>query len=218
MSQSFCRQFGASHQGSLFRNQAQIFLTKPMNTLSRRSTVFSLLTGATSLLVFSAQANAKTAKSQQNRSMNTMSTTSQGMTDHAAIINAVNGIAIFADLRDWQRCRQSFSDRVEFDYTSLTGGTPTTMAADQQMQQWSDFFKNTFKSTQHIVGSHVVTINGDTATCVSNFQAHHTYLDSQKGTWILSGTYNHDLVRVGTAWQVNKMKMTWTWENGTRPF
>jgi SnoaL-like domain len=186
-----------------------------MNTLSRRSTVFSLLTGATSLLIFSAQANAKPAKSQARQSMNT---SSQGITTHAAIINAVNGIAIFADLRDWNRCRQSFSDRVEFDYTSLSGGKPTTIAADRQMQQWSEFFKSTFKSTQHIVGSHVVMIDGDTATCVSNFQAHHTYLDSQKGTWILSGVYDHDLVRVGTAWKVNKMKMTWTWEDGTRPF
>jgi SnoaL-like domain len=186
-----------------------------MNTLSRRSTVFSLLTGATSLLAFSAQANAKTAKSQEKQSMNTAS---QGIPDYAAIINAVNGIAIFADLRDWQQCRQSFADRVEFDYTSLTGGAPTTMAADQQMQQWSDFFKSTFKSTQHIVGSHVVTINGNAATCVSNFQAHHTYLDSKKGTWVLSGIYNHNLVRIGNAWKVNRMKMMWTWENGTRPF
>jgi hypothetical protein len=185
-----------------------------MNTLSRRFTVFSLLTGATSLLVFSAQANAKTAKSQENSSMNTAF---QGITGYAAIINAVNGIAIFADLRDWSRCRQSFTDEVEFDYTSLMGGTPTTISADKQMQQWSDFFKSTFKSTQHIVGSHVVTINRNTATCVSIFQAHHTYLDPKKGVWILSGVYNHDLVRVGDGWKVNKMKMTWTWENGTRP-
>lgn len=185
-----------------------------MNTLSRRRNVLGLLTGAVIPIIFSVQANAKTAKTQENQSMNTAS---QGITDHAVIINAVNGIAIFADLRDWSRCRQSFSDRVEFDYTSLTGGTPTVMAADQQMQQWSNFFKSTFKSTQHIIGSHVVTINGDAAACVSNFQAHHTYLDSQKGIWILSGVYNHNLNRVGNAWKVNKMKMSIVWETGNRP-
>ncbi len=137
--------------------------------------------------------------------------------DYTSIINAVNGIAIFADLRDWNRCRQSFTDQVEFDYTSLMGGKPTAIAADKQMQQWLDFFKSTFKSTQHIIGSHVVSVDGNTATCVSNFQAHHTYLDAKKGTWILSGVYNHDLVRVGNAWKVSKMKMTWIWENGSRP-
>jgi hypothetical protein len=188
--------------------------TKPMNTLSRRCATLSLLTGVTSLFVFSTQTHAKTANSQEKQSINA---TSQNITDQAVILNAVNGIALFADLRDWSRCRQSFTDEVEFDYTSLMGGKPTIISADQQMQQWSDFFKGTFKSTQHILGSHVVTINGHTATCVSSFQAHHTYLDPKKGVWILSGVYNHDLVRVGDGWKVNKMKMTWTWENGTRP-
>lgn len=138
--------------------------------------------------------------------------------DYAAIINAVNGAAIFADLRDWQRCRQSFAERVEFDYSSLVGGEPAVIAADQQMQQWSAFFASTFKTTQHILGSHVVVVNGDRATCLSNFQAHHTYLDPSKGVWVLSGFYNHELVREGGSWQISKMKMTWTWEDGTRPF
>jgi hypothetical protein len=153
-----------------------------------------------------------TAQRQANAQQN-----SNPMTDQAAIINAVNGIAIFADLRDWKRCRQSFTNEVEFDYTSLTGGKPTVIAADQQMQQWSQFFQSTFKNTQHIIGSHVVTVNGNAATCVSNFQAHHTYLDEKKGTWILSGVYNHNLIREGNTWKVNKMRMSIAWETGNRP-
>ncbi|WP_088892351.1 nuclear transport factor 2 family protein [Leptolyngbya ohadii] len=137
--------------------------------------------------------------------------------DQAAIINAVNGIAIFADLRDWERCRQSFTDEVEFDYTAMLGGQPTVITADQQMQQWSTFFDSTFKNTQHILGSHVVTIDGNQATCVSNFQAHHTYLNPELGVWVLSGVYNHDLTRVGNQWKVNRMKMTIAWEMGNRP-
>jgi hypothetical protein len=150
------------------------------------------------------------SNAQQNSTLNPM-------TDRAAIINAVNGIAMFADLRDWQRCRQSFTDEVEFDYTAMTGGKPATVPADKQIQQWSEFFKSTFRSTQHLLGSHVVTVNGDTATCVSNFQAHHTYLDAKKGIWILSGVYEHSLVREGNAWKVNKMKMSIAWETGNRP-
>lgn len=179
-----------------------------MMKVSRRNLLW--LGGATGLLIA-----LLTGQMQSNAQRKP---TSNSMNDPALIVNAVNGIAIFADLRDWSRCRQSFTDEVEFDYTSLMGGKPTIISADKQMQQWSDFFKSTFKSTQHIVGSHVVTINGNAATCVSNFQAHHTYLDSKKGTWILSGIYNHDLVRIGNAWKVSKMKMTWTWEDGTRPF
>ncbi|KAM3099954.1 nuclear transport factor 2 family protein [Phormidesmis sp. 146-12] len=130
------------------------------------------------------------------------------MNDQALIVNTVNGIAIFADLRDWNRCRQNFVNEVEFDYTAMTGGKPTVISADKQIQQWSEFFKNTFKNTQHIIGSHVVTVKGNTATCVSNFQAHHTDLDSKEGTWMLNGVYNYALVRAGNEWKVNKMKMS----------
>jgi SnoaL-like domain len=178
-----------------------------MKKISRRNLVWLGGAGTTSFL-----AALFTAQPQSNAQPN-----SNTMTDQAAIINAVNGIAIFADLRDWERCRQSFTNEVEFDYTALTGGEPTVISADQQMQQWSQFFKSTFKNTQHIVGSHVVAVNGNTATCVSNFQAHHTYLDTEKGTWVLSGVYHHDLVREGDNWNVNKMKMSIAWETGNRP-
>lgn len=143
---------------------------------------------------------------------------STSMSDHSLIINAVNGIAIFADLRNWEQCRQCFTERVEFDYTSLLGGKPETIPADKQMQQWAEFFKATFKSTQHLVASHNVSVSGNASTCVSNFQAFHSYLDSARGTWILSGTYNHNLIRSDNSWKVNKMKMTWTREEGNRPF
>uniref|UniRef100_A0A832H6J4 Nuclear transport factor 2 family protein n=1 Tax=Oscillatoriales cyanobacterium SpSt-402 TaxID=2282168 RepID=A0A832H6J4_9CYAN len=138
-------------------------------------------------------------------------------TDRDAIINAVNQIAIMADLRNWDACRDAFSDRVETDYTSLTGGQPSTVNAEDLVNGWKNFFSQTFKVTQHLIGSHVVTIQGDTATCLSNFQAHHVYLDSVKGTWTLGGVYEHGLIQTPQGWQVNRMKMTWTWESGNRP-
>jgi hypothetical protein len=137
--------------------------------------------------------------------------------DRDAIINAVNQIAIMADLRNWEACRAAFSDRVETDYTSLTGGQPSTVNAEDLVNSWETFFSKTFKATQHLIGSHVVTITGDTATCLSNFQAHHVYLDTAKGTWTLGGVYEHDLIQTREGWRVNRMKMTWTWESGNRP-
>lgn len=138
-------------------------------------------------------------------------------TDRDTIINAVNQIAIMADLRNWDACRHAFSDRVTTDYTSLTGGEPATVNAEDLVKGWETFFSQTFKVTQHLIGSHVVTITGDTATCLSNFQAHHVYLDTTKGTWTLGGIYEHDLIQTSQGWKVNRMKMTWTWESGNRP-
>ncbi|MBD2463480.1 nuclear transport factor 2 family protein [Oscillatoria sp. FACHB-1407] len=143
--------------------------------------------------------------------------TMNSTTDRDAIINAVNQIAIMADLRNWDACRDAFSDRVATDYTSLTGGEPSIVNAEDLVSGWETFFSQTFKVTQHLIGSHVVTITGDTATCLSNFQAHHVYLDSAKGTWTLGGIYEHGLIQTPQGWKVNRMKMTWTWESGDRP-
>jgi hypothetical protein len=151
-----------------------------------------------------------TAQPSNDRMMNST-------TDRDAIINAVNQIAIMADLRNWEACKAAFSDRVETDYTSLTGGQPSTVNAENLVNGWATFFSQTFKVTQHLIGSHVVTISGDTATCLSNFQAQHVYLDVAKGTWTLGGIYEHGLIRTTEGWTVNRMKMTWTWESGTRP-
>jgi hypothetical protein len=151
-----------------------------------------------------------TASTQGDRPMNSS-------TDRDEIIDAVNRIGLMADRRDWQACRAAFSDRVETDYTSLNGGQPAAVNANDLINGWNSFFTKTFKTTQHLIGSHVVTITGDTAVCLSNFQAHHVYLDGQKGTWTLGGFYEHGLVRTSQGWRVNHMKMTWTWEHGTRP-
>jgi hypothetical protein len=152
-----------------------------------------------------------TAQSSNNRTINLM-------TDSATIINTINQIAIMSDLRNWEACRAAFSDRVETDYTSLTGGQPSTVNAEDLVNSWKTFFDQTFKATQHLIGSHAVTVMENTAICLSNFQAHHIYLDSAKETWTLGGFYEHGLTRTTSGWQVNRMKMSWNWEEGTRPF
>ncbi|NJK50977.1 nuclear transport factor 2 family protein [Candidatus Gracilibacteria bacterium] len=180
--------------------------------LSRRHLVFLSSMGIAGV------ANAIASTRSQAQSQTPQNMTSQPALDRLDIIETVNKIGIMADLRDWEACRACFRDRVEFDYTSLMGGKPTIVDANTQIQQWSDFFEKTFKTTQHLIGSHTITLNSDTATCLSNFQAHHVLLDSTKRTWTLGGYYQHELARNTNGWQVTKMKMTWTWEEGTRPF
>lgn len=143
-----------------------------------------------------------------------MNTTTQ---DRAEIIDTVNRIGILSDRRDWTAVQKCFTKQVKFDYTSLNGGEPTTLAAATQVQQWADFFSKTFKNTQHLVGSHAVTLNGNTATCIAHCQAHHTYLNSSKTAWLLAGTYDYELVKSSNGWKVQTMKMTALWETGDRP-
>jgi hypothetical protein len=139
-------------------------------------------------------------------------------TDRIQIIETANRVAILSDHRDWAGVRDCFTTQVEFDYTSLNGGEPTTLNSATQVQQWADFFTRTFKNTQHLIGSHAVTLNGDTASCIAHFQAHHTYLDASKTAWLLAGTYDYEFARSVTGWKAQKMKMTALWETGDQPF
>lgn len=185
----------------------------------RRNILFTL--GASLTGFFSSTALA-TADARSPNQLNTQVTVNsanlQKLVDRAEIIDAVNIIGMGADLRDWKACRAAFADRVLTDYTSLNGGTPNTVAADTLVTGWADFFSKIFKATQHMITNHIVTVNGDRATCTSHFRAHHIYLGGESGkTWTLGGFYNHGLTRIKGRWKVTQMKMTWTYEEGIRP-
>lgn len=137
--------------------------------------------------------------------------------DRTEITNVVNRIAILTDLRDWEGVCQCFTERVTVDYTSLMGGQPESIAPDALVQSWKSFFTSTFKTTQHLLGTQSITVQGDTATCLSQFQARHIALDPTQGVWTLGGHYNHDLANTAAGWRVGGIKLTWTWEEGTRP-
>ena len=137
--------------------------------------------------------------------------------DMTEITNVVNRIAILTDLRDWEVVRQCFTEQVTVYYTSLMGGQPESIAADALVQSWKSFFTSTFKTTQHLLGTQSITVQGDTATCLSQFQARHIALDVSKGVWMLGGHYSHDLANTAAGWRVRGIKLTWTWEEGIRP-
>lgn len=134
--------------------------------------------------------------------------------DHLAIVATVNEIGLAADMRDWPRVREQFADEVFVDYTSLAGGQPARMKADDLITSWRSFLPG-FTVTQHLVGSHRVGINGDRASVLSQFIATHRLAGATGGElWTLGGHYRHTLRKTGAAWKVDAITMTWTWQTG----
>jgi hypothetical protein len=185
-----------------------------MQKSSRRNLLFLGMGSFVTLTTTQACVN---TSSQNQQTMN--ESIAQQVRDRQEIINTINQIGLTADLRDWSACQACFAESVEVDYTSLMGGEPNIVSPDALTKQWQTFFDNTFKTTQHLIGSHSIIHNGNTATSLSQFQAHHVLLNPTKDqTWTLGGLYNHELVHTVNGWRVRKMKMTWTWEAGSRPF
>ena len=206
---------------------------------SRRKIVISTLAGLAGITAAITKTQAQTQPpqnsdinntqlpSESERSINTQTPQNNNITnnfiqqasDKIEIINTVNKIALMSDLRQWEQVTAQFTRKVEFDYSSLLPCEAITVPAVLQVKEWKESFAKRFKTTQHILGSHTVMLDGDKASCISHFQAHHILLDPNKDqTWTLGGTYNHELTRMDNAWKVNKMKMTVNWEEGMRPF
>jgi hypothetical protein len=143
-------------------------------------------------------------------------TTLQMLLDRAAISDTVIRYATGIDMRDWAAYRSCFTDEVEIDFTSWMGGTPRRMAADD----WVAMVRETlsgFAATQHISSNHVITLDGDEATCVSYMQAQH-YLPNDQGdnAFTLGGYYTNRLVRSADGWRIRACRLTVTWSTGNR--
>lgn len=134
--------------------------------------------------------------------------------DHIAIVNAVDEIGLAADMHDWARVRACFADEVWVDYTSLAGGGPATLKADDLVAGWKGFLPG-FSATQHLITNHRVALQGGQATVVSQFMATHCLVGAPGGElWTLGGRYQHRLQRRSQGWVVVAMTMTWTWQSG----
>lgn len=126
------------------------------------------------------------------------------------VIQTVNQMALSADSRDWASCRACFADEVYVDYTSLAGGEPATIAADALIGSWEGLLPG-FSATQHLLGSHVVNVQGENAECEAHFQATHVIDDQQ---WTLGGRYHFELQNHEEAWKITAITMTALWSVG----
>jgi hypothetical protein len=134
-----------------------------------------------------------------------------GRMDRLDVIDTCTRMAWHADQREWSRLAEVFADEVTLDYTSLNGGEPATLAPGQIVAAWKDAL-GAFQATQHLLGNHLVTLDGDSAVCTASFQATHRKTDDI--LWTLGGTYRFDLVRTAAGWRIGGVVMTAVWSDG----
>jgi SnoaL-like domain len=136
--------------------------------------------------------------------------------DRLDVIDTCTRMAWHADQREWDKLGSVFADKVTLDYTSLNGGEPVTLTPGQIVEAWQSVLGG-FAATQHLLGNHLVTIDGDTAVCTASFQATHRKAEPYgDALWTLGGTYRFDLVRTGDRWRITGVVMTATWGDGNR--
>lgn len=139
----------------------------------------------------------------------------QDAVDRAAITNTVNQYFQYIDRREWETLRSCFAEgELAIDFTAMFGGEPTSPTADEQVEL-SRRMSSGFDATQHMVSSHVVTIEGDEATCDTSIQVT-MYLSNDRGDdfWDGAGFVGFDLVREDGDWSIAGITMTGLWAEG----
>jgi SnoaL-like domain len=87
------------------------------------------------------------------------------------------------DRLDWAAVRDSFTEQVATDYTSLWGGDPEKLPADELIARWRGFVSG-FAATQHHIGP-LVTCDDHVETHVVGY---HWLPDG--AVWTVHGHYD----------------------------
>ena len=127
--------------------------------------------------------------------------------DVEAVRLVVDGIDDAVDRKDWTVCRALFADELQVDFTSLAGGEPGPMTADDLVGGWRANLPPG-KPTFHLRTNHRVAIDGDAATCVSKGHALNLLPRTLgSGEWEVWGWYTHTLVRTAGGWRCTGMAL-----------
>ena len=124
--------------------------------------------------------------------------------DRAAVIEA-SGRGAALDVKDWVAYRGCFTDEIETDYSDLRGEPPQIVKADDFVALRRTALDKL--KTLHVSANHLVTVDGDRATCVSAAIIHR-FRPEDGERFDTYCAYTHALVRAGGGWRISKIKQT----------
>ena len=137
----------------------------------------------------------------------------QALADHQAIVDTIVRWASALDAKDWGAARACFTDEVETDYADLRGTGAERLSADA----FVDLRRRALEGlkTHHMSTNHLVTLDGDRATCVSAMLIHR--LDPRResdNTFDTLAYYTHGLIRTTQGWRIARVQQRVAWNRG----
>jgi 3-phenylpropionate/cinnamic acid dioxygenase small subunit len=137
----------------------------------------------------------------------------QALLDRQAIVDMVVGYARALDAKDWAAARACFADEVETDYGDLRGSGPGRASAHAFVELRRQALERL--KTHHLSTNHLVTLDGDVATCESATLIHR--LDPSRAsdnTFDTLAHYTHTLARTPHGWRITRVRQSVAWNRG----
>lgn len=131
--------------------------------------------------------------------------------DDAAIRNVVSRTALTQDARDWEGHAACFAPDVEYIHPKgVVNGIDDVIARSRAALTPLD-------GSQHLIGTVVVDIDGDSAEATSYFHAQHVRagaVPSGGSHFIIAGTYRDTLRKIDGSWKIVRRRQSYSWRDG----
>jgi len=133
--------------------------------------------------------------------------------DETAIRQIVVGVSHEIDHRRWPELRALFAETVRVDYTSLFGGEPQSLRADDLISTWQTRLTS-IEATQHLLGPIAVAVQGPRAIATCHVRAYHRLPRAPGGPeWMVAGHYIFELTN-NAGWKIDRMKLETLYQTG----
>jgi ketosteroid isomerase-like protein len=134
--------------------------------------------------------------------------------DRLAILELIGNLAMLLDAKDWKALEGLFTDPIYSDRTSLWGGEPVTATPAEFVAGWRGALQN-LDAIHHLITNHVITLNGDEATCAANMMGTHVFVNPSGGPmWTVGGRHDYKLKRTADGWKISSLTFTIQWATG----
>jgi hypothetical protein len=126
--------------------------------------------------------------------------------ERARVGDVVNTLFVATDARDWARVRACFAPEVRFDMTSLAGGTPGTMSAEEIVAGWEAGLAP-IDAVHHQFGNLSVRCSGAEAdaSCYG-IAYHYRRTASGRNTRVFVGSYDFHFRHVEGSWKIDAFR------------
>jgi ketosteroid isomerase-like protein len=134
--------------------------------------------------------------------------------DRLTILELIGRLALAIDAKDWDAMGELFTETVYHDRTSLTGGEPYTAPVAQFVEGWRQTLQ-AMDAVHHQITNHVISLDGDHATCAANMQGTHVLANASGGPiWTVGGRHDYQLKRTPDGWRIAGLTFTLQWATG----
>ncbi len=140
-----------------------------------------------------------------------MESSLQNLLDREEIRDLLSSYCLALDDRDWQRLASCFlADAIGYYGEEI--GQKTGYPAIEQLCRSA---LEPLDSSQHLIGTYEIAVDGDTARARCYLHAQHTKAGTPGGDNLtLGGIYLDELVRTADGWRIAKRELRTLWVEG----